>query len=124
MRETLVARIKSMRKVDKPWGHELIVEHTSKYALKEIVLKEGTRSSLQSHDFKLETILVLDGSVELETWDENKVCHRETYGPGEAYTVQPRQRHRVRAVQTCRLIEVSTPELDDVIRYDDDFGRL
>lgn len=117
-----MARITDMKMVEKPWGRELVVEHNKSYALKDIILKQGTRSSLQSHNHKLETILVVEGTIELETWETNEPNH-ELYSSGDAYTIPPGLRHRVRAIQDCRLIEVSTPELDDIVRYADDFGR-
>jgi mannose-6-phosphate isomerase len=116
-------RIEGMKLVDKPWGSELIVAKTGRYALKDIRLVKGTRSSLQSHVHKLETILVMDGSIELETWDDSGERLCEAYERGQAYTIPPGTRHRVSATEDCRLIEVSTPELDDVVRYEDDFGR-
>ena len=118
-----MARIVDMISVSKPWGSELIVERTDKYALKEIILRKDTRSSLQSHAVKLETILVIDGEIDLELWDADGVCCTEIYRRGEAYTIRPGTRHRVTAREDCRLIEVSTPELEDVIRHQDDFGR-
>ncbi len=84
----------------------------------------GTRSSLQSHNFKLETILVMSGEIELETRDsEQSQSKLEIYGPGEAYTIPAGLLHRVRVIKDCQLIEVSTPELDDIVRHQDDFGR-
>src|SRR5665213_2602870 len=115
-------RIVDMKYVSKPWGSELIVARTDKYALKEIVLKKDNRSSLQSHAVKMETILVLEGEIDLELWDADGVCTKEVYRKGGAYTVPPGTRHRVTAREDCRLIEVSTPELEDVIRHQDDFG--
>jgi mannose-6-phosphate isomerase len=116
-------RIHAMKHVEKPWGSELLVAETPKYALKDIRLNKGTRSSLQSHVRKLETILVMDGSIELETWNANGERLCEAYQSGQAYTIPPGTRHRVSASEDCRLIEVSTPDLDDVIRHEDDFGR-
>lgn len=112
-----------MARTEKPWGHELLVECTDKYALKEIFIKKGTRSSLQSHNKKLETIFVISGSLELEMVDDRKRVSKEIYKTGEAYTIRPGLIHRVLAVEDVRVVEVSTPELDDVIRYQDDFGR-
>ena len=83
----------------------------------------GTRSSLQSHERKLETIYVLGGRIELETHYGPGDVMREMVGKGEAYTVPPGTRHRVTVVEDARLIEVSTPELDDVIRHADDYQR-
>ncbi len=118
-----MVRIKNMKTIEKPWGHEIIIDHNEKYALKDIFLKAGIRSSLQSHKIKLETIFILNGRLELETWDENNNLTVETYETNEAYTISPGKRHRVTALEDCRVLEVSTPELSDVIRHEDDFGR-
>lgn len=118
-----MVRIQKINKVSKPWGYELIVERTQKYALKDIFLKKDTRSSLQSHIQKLETILVIEGELNLETWSDTGDLHQEKYSAGEAYTIPVGMRHRVTAITDVRVIEVSTPELEDVVRHQDDFGR-
>lgn len=118
-----MVRITEMEKTEKPWGGECLIDHNEKYALKDIFLKEGTRSSLQSHAMKLETIFVIEGELDLETWDDDGNLTCERYKVGEAYTIKPGMRHRVTAVCDVRVIEASTPELDDVIRHADDFGR-
>jgi quercetin dioxygenase-like cupin family protein len=118
-----MVRITNMPEVKKPWGGERLVAHTGRYALKDIFLRAGTRSSLQSHARKLETILVLEGELELEVWDAEDRPLRERYRSGEAYTIEPGTRHRVAAITDVRVVEASSPELDDVIRHADDFGR-
>lgn len=110
-------------RTDKPWGHEILLAYNDRYAMKDIFLREGTRSSLQSHREKLESIVVIDGSMVLEIEDSTGTIQRSEVGPGFAYDVLPGRRHRVTALSDVRLIEVSTPELDDIIRYEDDFGR-
>lgn len=115
-------RLKNLKKIEKPWGYELLVDHNSSYALKEIVMKAGTRSSLQLHQKKLETIYVLSGRIEVE-WDGAHGVGKEIFKEGEAYHVPSNTKHRVTVLDDSRLIEVSTPELDDIIRFQDDFGR-
>ncbi len=111
-----------MRRVDKPWGHELLFAHTDRYVGKVLVIEAGRRLSLQYHEKKDEAFLVQDGQLELVLGrgDEQQVI---TLGPEEAWHVTPGTVHRFRAVTDCRLFEVSTPELDDVVRIEDDFGR-
>lgn len=109
--------------IEKPWGHEILVAHTERYALKDIVLKAGTRSSLQSHVHKLETILVLSGRLSLERGPSPDALTVEEHGPGSSYTLEPGTVHRVTALDDVRLVEASTPELDDVVRHADDYGR-
>lgn len=107
----------------KPWGHEVLVGHNQHYALKDIVMIAGTRSSLQSHLYKHETILVLSGRIQLEIGPSVTTLEIREYGPGDSYTVYPGIIHRVTVLQDARLIEASTPELTDVVRHSDDYGR-
>lgn len=109
--------------IQKPWGHEILIAHNDRYALKDIVLKAGTRSSLQLHERKLETILVISGRLRLERGLTADSMEQREYGPGESYTIEPGVWHRVTALEDVRVIEASTPELDDVIRLADDYGR-
>jgi mannose-6-phosphate isomerase-like protein (cupin superfamily) len=112
-----------MKIVEKPWGRELWIAHTDKYALKIIEFKKGTRSSLQYHEQKHEHIYVDDGSLQVE-W-ENDAGEMKTLvlNPGDVVENKPTRKHRVTAIEDCRLIEVSTPELDDVVRVEDDYSR-
>ncbi len=107
----------------KPWGKEILVEKNDIYAIKDIFMNAGTRSSLQSHEFKLETIYVISGKIELEIVDEKGVSYMEIYNKNEAYRIPPGGKHRVKVLEDCRLVEVSTPHLDDVIRHQDDYRR-
>jgi mannose-6-phosphate isomerase-like protein (cupin superfamily) len=116
-------RITDMPVTTKPWGGETLIALTPAYAFKRIVMHAGTRCSLQSHVHKLESIYVVSGEIELETVDQNGATHRELYVAGAGYTVPPGTRHRVRVVSDAVLFEVSTPELDDVVRHADDYNR-
>ncbi len=111
------------RRVDKPWGHEIVWAHAAQYVGKIIVINTGKRLSLQHHEVKDEWIHVLDGRLALHL--ENDVGELEVreLGPGEGAHVAVRRVHRFEAIETCTLIEVSTPELNDVVRIEDDFGR-
>jgi mannose-6-phosphate isomerase len=112
-----------MKIVEKPWGRELWLAHTDKYALKIIEVKKGTRSSLQYHVKKHEHIYIDSGIVQVER--ENDQGHMETLvlRPGDVIENQPGRKHRTMAIEDARLIEVSTPELDDVVRLEDDYKR-
>jgi mannose-6-phosphate isomerase len=111
------------RRVDKPWGHELIWAHTDHYVGKILVIEAGRRLSLQRHEIKDETILVMSGRLRLFLEDDDGVVHASELGPGEFRRVKTGRIHRYEAVERCEIIEVSTPELDDVVRLEDDFGR-
>lgn len=109
-------------KVDKPWGYELIWAQTSRYVGKILHINAGHRLSYQFHNVKDETIRVLSGTVEIETEVEGK---RTTFAmrQGESLHITPLMRHRMTAVNDCDVLEVSTPELDDVVRLEDDYKR-
>ena len=111
-----------MKRVQKPWGHELRFICTDRYAGKLLFIKAGAQLSLQYHEHKDEAFYVQSGTLELVLGrgDEQRV---ERLGPGESRHITPGTIHRFRAVTDCELFEVSTPELDDVVRIEDDFGR-
>ena len=111
------------RRVAKPWGHELIWAHTGRYVGKILVIEAGRRLSLQRHLVKDESILVVSGRLRLTLEDEAGVVGVEELGPGDARHVPTGRIHRYEATERCELVEVSTPELDDVVRLEDDFGR-
>ena len=111
------------RRVEKPWGHELVWAETERYAGKILVIETGRRLSLQYHEHKLESIRVLSGRLKLYLEDESGELRTEELGPGESRTVPVGRRHRFEALERVELIEVSSPELDDVVRVEDDFGR-
>lgn len=113
----------SRYRVRKPWGWELWLEVNERYALKEIFLRAGRRSSLQYHRKKTETLYVLSGRADFLLEDAAGVLRRRRLGPGGGLTILPRRRHRITAATDCRILEASTVELDDVVRLADDSGR-
>jgi mannose-6-phosphate isomerase-like protein (cupin superfamily) len=108
----------AVRKVGKPWGRELIIASEDKYAGKILEVRKGRRLSLQYHRRKKETMYVLSGRIRL-TVDGESI----SVGAGKSITLEPGAVHRVEALQDARIIEVSTTQLDDVVRLDDDHGR-
>ena len=111
------------RTVDKPWGRELIWAVTDRYVGKIITVEAGKRLSLQYHERKDEWIHVLRGRLLLTLEDEHGEIEDRELGPGDGAHVPTRRRHRYTGIDTVTLVEVSTPELDDVVRLEDDFGR-
>jgi mannose-6-phosphate isomerase-like protein (cupin superfamily) len=107
-------------RTDKPWGHELLIAHApKKYAGKLLVINKGGRLSLQYHRRKHESLFVLKGKLTLRLGKRTLVA-----GPGSAFAVTPGTIHRFQALHgRVTLIEVSTTELDDVVRLEDDYGR-
>lgn len=109
-------------RVDKPWGHELIWAHTERYVGKILHVKAGERLSLQYHRVKDETIHVLSGELRFIV-EENGSLVEHVMKPGASYHIRPNIRHRMVAITDCDILEASTPELDDVVRIDDEYGR-
>jgi len=122
-----------IKRVQKPWGHELWIngEHPG-YALKEIFIKTGTKTSLQYHRLKQETNVLFEGTAKLH-YKQNAACDNdrvtpadiatETLNPACSVDVPPTMMHRLEAVTDVLLYEISTPHLDDVVRVSDDAGR-
>ncbi len=111
------------RRVDKPWGHELVWAHTDRYVGKILRIEAGKRLSLQHHGVKDEWIHVLEVRLALTLENDAGEVELRELGPGEGAHVAVRRMHRFEAIETCTLVEVSTPELNDVSRLQDDFGR-
>ena len=116
-------RTASARRVDKPWGHELIWAVTDRYVGKVLVIEAGRRLSLQRHEIKDESILVTSGRLRLTLEDANGSIQVEELVAGDHRHVPTGRIHRYEAIERTELMEVSTPELDDVVRLEDDFGR-
>lgn len=112
-----------VRRVEKPWGYELIWAHTDRYVGKILHINAGESLSLQYHDRKDETIHVLTGQMVFLVGSEGEELEEIDLAQGESFRVTPGTRHRMRAVTDCDLLEASTPELDDVIRLEDRYGR-
>jgi mannose-6-phosphate isomerase len=111
-------------RVDKPWGHELIWALTDDYCGKILFVRAGEALSLQFHREKDESWLVHSGRAELEMGEPGKkVPSQEVVGAGEAFRIRPGTVHRVKALEDTTIIEVSTPQIDDVVRLDDRYGR-
>ena len=112
--------------INKPWGHENVWALCEKYVGKVLFIKQGQRLSLQLHRVKEETIMVLEGTMELVLEEGSRKEYRSIImNPGDTYHISPMTVHRFSASQGCdvKLVEVSTTEIHDVVRLDDDHGR-
>jgi mannose-6-phosphate isomerase len=110
-------------RVDKPWGHELRWAITDRYLGKLIHVNRGHQLSLQYHVQKDETIFITSGLLDLVLEDEAGDLHVHRMTPGMSARVRPGRRHRFIAVEDTDLFEVSSPEIDDVVRLEDSYGR-
>jgi len=112
------------KKVDKPWGYELIFAVTDRYAGKVLVVDAGESLSLQFHRVKDEAWYVLEGRAELELGAAGEgVLTTEVVGAGASFHFPPGTVHRLSAIEDTTILEVSTPHLDDVVRLEDAYGR-
>ncbi|HMJ33883.1 MAG TPA: cupin [Baekduia sp.] len=111
------------RRVDKPWGHELWYALTDRYAGKILHVEAGHRLSLQFHEHKDESSYLLSGRLKLVTGRNAEELTEVVVGPGHSWRNEPGQVHTVEAIETSQILEVSTPEVDDVIRLSDVYGR-
>ena len=110
-------------RVDKPWGYELIWAHTDKYVGKILHIRKGESLSYQYHEVKDETIHLLRGAMTLEVESEGR-RRSLSLGAGDCFHITPGMKHRMTAVEECDVLEASTPELDDVVRLEDRYGRV
>ena len=112
------------KRVEKPWGHELIWAHTDRYVGKLLVIEPGKRLSLQYHEQKDESVFVVRGTLRLHLGPSPDEVEQVDLGPGQHCRIPVGYTHRFEALdERVELVEVSTPELDDVVRVEDDFGR-
>lgn len=111
------------RRVDKPWGHELWFALTERYAGKLLHVRAGQWLSVQYHERKDETSYLLSGRLLLSRGPSADSLAETELQPGAAWRNEPRQVHTIEALEDAVVVEVSTPELDDVVRLTDDYGR-
>ncbi len=118
--------------VPKPWGHETIWAHTDRYVGKILHIRAGHALSVQYHDVKDETVYLLSGELIYRVWDLPAQGGALAPGAkpadvklaiGQAYRITPFTVHQMEAVTDCDILEASTPDLDDVVRLQDRYGR-
>lgn len=115
----------------KPWGHEIWFAHTEKYAGKILHVKKGHRLSLQYHERKMETQYVYKGKIKLihgtlkpdQSANGEQNLNEKILDQGQKFDIEPQTLHRIEALEESEIFEVSTPELDDVVKLADDYGR-
>ena len=112
------------RRVDKPWGWELIWAETEQYVGKVLFVKAGESLSLQFHRVKVESWYLQSGRAKLELGDAGDTLLKEEVVAAPAFFhFAPGTVHRIAAIEDTTLIEVSTPHLDDIVRLEDEYGR-
>lgn len=111
------------RVVEKPWGHELIWAHTDRYVGKILHVKEGHMLSLQYHEVKDETLHLLRGRMKFVVGPDPDALEAQVVEEGWSFRITPGTIHRMEALTDVDILEASTPELDDVVRIEDRYGR-
>jgi mannose-6-phosphate isomerase len=114
----------SVTRVEKPWGYELHWAKTERYVGKILHIKAGHALSLQYHNKKDETIFLHSGKMLFEIGGQDGPLTKREMMPGDSVHVTPKTVHRMTAIEDCDVLEVSTPELDDVVRLEDRYGRV
>lgn len=107
----------------KPWGKEIWFAHTDQYAGKILQIKKGHRYSLQYHEKKRETQYVYSGKVKLTYGTDQADLQEKILNAGDKFECHPYTIHRLEALEDSEIFEVSTSDLDDVVKLDDDYGR-
>ena len=113
----------SPRRVEKPWGWELIWAETEQYVGKLLFIRAGEALSLQYHELKDESWLVREGRARIELGELGGELEAVEIEPGDAFRYRPGTVHRVTALEDTLVLEVSTPHPDDIVRLDDRYGR-
>lgn len=110
-------------RVDKPWGYEIRWAMTDRYLGKVLHVNKGEALSLQYHERKDECQYVVSGAVDIEIGGDDGVLTTHRMQAGDTLHLRPGTRHRITAVEDTDIFEVSTPEIDDVVRLSDRYGR-
>jgi mannose-6-phosphate isomerase len=110
--------------VEKPWGYELRWAMTERYVGKVLHINAGEALSLQYHEIKDETILLSQGLMRLDLEDKQGELQTHTLRVGDVVRISPHTKHRMTAIEDCDVFEVSTPEIEDVVRLEDRYGRV
>ena len=111
-------------KIEKPWGYEELIECNDKYVVKKLFMKKSNACSIQYHELKTETIVVLNGKITISVGSSLEDLTKRVYLPGETITIKPYTVHRMEAEdEDCLYLETSTNELWDVVRLKDNYNR-
>jgi mannose-6-phosphate isomerase-like protein (cupin superfamily) len=113
-----------MIKTDKPWGYEELLESNEFYVVKRLFMKQGCRCSLQYHNYKHETIYVLEGELKITIGNNINCLQDVIYTKGQYIAIQNKVIHRMEGNTDCLYLESSTNQLDDIVRIKDDYARI
>ena len=109
--------------IKKPWGQEEVIEINNSYMMKKLTMYSGHRCSTQYHNIKRETIYVLSGKLKISFGLKIDDLRSKIFKGGDTITISPKLIHRMEAIEDSVYLEASTPEMDDVVRLQDDYER-
>lgn len=112
-----------IREIIKPWGKEEVLHIDQRYMMKRLTMHQGHRCSLQFHRFKTETVYLISGKLRVLLGESQHALQEHILGPNDSLTVLPNQVHRMEALESSVYLEASTPEMEDVVRLNDDYQR-
>ena len=113
----------NLKRTEKPWGYEVLWAETDKYVGKILFIKKGNRLSYQYHEIKEESFYLAQGVMEFE-YENQGNRKQQTLNAGDNFHIPPLMKHRMIAKEDCTVFEVSTPFLDDLVRLEDEYGRV
>ena len=111
-------------RIEKPWGHEELLSLNERYVMKRLFMKSGHSCSLQFHAHKHETVYVVKGKLSVSVGGSVDKLHEQIMSEGDHLILEPGVIHRMTALEDCTYLEASTPELQDVVRLEDNYGRV
>ncbi len=114
----------NIKRVEKPWGYELWWAHTDKYVGKILHINKGESLSYQYHEIKDESLYLYSGKMMMDIEEDGGERETVTLSPGGSVRIRPYTKHRMTALEDCDVLEVSTPEIDDIVRIEDRYGRV
>jgi len=117
-------KIEIEKRIEKPWGYEEIIEYNKNYVVKKLFMKENHSCSTQYHQLKIETIVILKGKLRIYIGNDINSLNFKDYEEGEYITIKPYTIHKMLGISDCIYIETSTNEIWDVIRLQDNYGRI
>lgn len=113
-----------MKRIDKPWGYEELLEHNKDYVVKRLFMKAGHKCSIQYHEYKHETFYVLSGKLKFYVGKTLETLEEKIFVAGDYFAIEPGLIHRMEGVEDSLYLEASTPQLDDVVRLQDSYNRI
>jgi mannose-6-phosphate isomerase len=116
--------VENAARVEKPWGYELVYARNELYVGKVLFVKKGQRLSLQYHREKDETIYIFQGKIDLQVGEKEGELAAIIMEEGDAMRLKPNTLHRMKALVDTFILEASTPQIHDVVRLEDDYGRV